>query len=207
MVQWIAGTSDLDRSAAQAGRRAQRLKVESGGAEYGWRRAQGCRELLFVARQVAQGIGQCMLIAPICVSARFAALPELLAPLNPAANRTDTKMDARVWLRAQIAVEELFANSIHHGYGRECDDPVWLSVACSDDSLHVTYADAAMAFDPLSGLKPLSEISMTPLEERHIGGLGRLMVKELAHRCEYRRDNGCNVVLMDFTDSGHTLTE
>lgn len=137
--------------------------------------------------------------ASLCVAARFSALSELLAALEPDSDRAGRKMDAHALLRAQVAIEELFANSIEHGYGRECDEPVWLSATRADDVLCVVYADAAAAFDPFSTLKPLSEIPSIPLEEHRVGGLGRLLVKELAQHCEYRRENGRNVVLLNFS--------
>ncbi len=137
----------------------------------------------------------------IHVSARFSALRELLAPLSAEECRVGGEGQAQSLLRAQLAIEELFANSIHHGYGEESDQLVWLTVDRGDEILHVTYADAAEAFDPFDTLRPSSEISEIPLEDRHVGGLGRLLVRELAQRCEYRREGGRNVTVLEFAIS------
>lgn len=135
------------------------------------------------------------------VSARFSALPELLTALSPQATGCHSAGDVQTLLRAQIAVEELFANSIHHGYGAESDQLVWLTVTHTGTSLHVTYADAADAFDPFESLKPLSEISECNLEERQIGGLGRYLVRDLATHVEHWRETGRNVTAMEFARS------
>lgn len=135
----------------------------------------------------------------LCIPARFSALPQLLAPLAPAAQAVASPALTRTLLRAQLAVEELFANSIHHGYGQESDQPVWLSVALQGDKLKLVYADQAAAFDPLSAIEPPDDNPATPLDGRKVGGLGRLLVRELAGHCAYRRDGERNVTLLEFS--------
>jgi anti-sigma regulatory factor (Ser/Thr protein kinase) len=134
----------------------------------------------------------------ICIPARFSALPQLLAPLAPAAQAVVAPGLTRTLLRAQLAVEELFANSIHHGYGGESDQPVWLSVALQGDALQVTYADQAAAFDPFAAIEPPDDNPATPVDGRKVGGLGRLLVRELAGRCAYKREEGRNVTVLEF---------
>jgi anti-sigma regulatory factor (Ser/Thr protein kinase) len=134
----------------------------------------------------------------ICIPARLSALPQLLAPLAPAAQAVVAPGLTRTLLRAQLAVEELFANSIHHGYGGESDQPVWLSVALQGDALQVTYADQAAAFDPFAAIEPPDDNPATPVDSRKIGGLGRLLVRELAARCAYRREGKRNVIRLEF---------
>ncbi|MDP2440704.1 ATP-binding protein [Rhodoferax sp.] len=137
----------------------------------------------------------------ICIPARFSALPQLLAPLAPLAPAAQAVVApglTRTLLRAQLAVEELFANSIHHGYGGESDQPVWLSVALQGDTLQVTYADQAAAFDPFAAIEPPDDNPATPVDSRKIGGLGRLLIRELAARCGYRREGKRNVIRLEF---------
>ena len=134
----------------------------------------------------------------ICIPARFAALPQLLAPLAPAAQGVESPGLTRTLLRAQLAVEELFANSIHHGYGEESDQPVWLSVALQGDTLQVVYIDQAAAFDPFASIEPPDDDPATPVDGRKLGGLGRLLVRELAGHCAYKREGGRNVIRLEF---------
>jgi anti-sigma regulatory factor (Ser/Thr protein kinase) len=137
----------------------------------------------------------------LCIPARFSALPQRLAPLAPLAPAAQAVVApglTRTLLRAQLAVEELFANSIHHGYGEESDQPVWLSVSLQGDTLQVTYADQAAAFDPFAAIEPLDGNPATPVDGRKVGGLGRLLVRELAGRCAYKREEGRNVTVLEF---------
>lgn len=135
----------------------------------------------------------------ICIPARFSALGQLLAPLAPAAQPVASPELSRTLLRAQLAVEELFANSIHHGYGQESDQPVWLSVSLQGASLQLVYADQAAAFDPFAGIQTPNDDPAAPLDGRKVGGLGRLLVRELAGHCAYRRDGGRNVTTLEFS--------
>lgn len=134
----------------------------------------------------------------ICIPARFSALPQLLAPLAPAAQAVVSPGLTQTLLRAQVAVEELFANSIHHGYGEESDQPVWLSVALQGDTLRVVYADQAAAFDPFAAIEPPNDDPTTSVDDRKLGGLGRLLVRELANHCTYQREDGRNVTRLEF---------
>lgn len=134
----------------------------------------------------------------ICIPARFSALPQLLAPLAPSAHAPASPELIQTLLRAQLAVEELFANSIHHGYGQESDQPVWLTVTLQGATLHVVYADQAAAFDPFSAIETPADDPATPVDGRKVGGLGRLLVRELTLRYAYRRDGERNVTLLEF---------
>jgi len=137
-------------------------------------------------------------IDSICVSARFSALPQLLAPLSPSASWVANPQDAKTLLQAQIAVEELFANSIHHGYGGESDQPVWLSVEQDGATLRVVYVDQAQEFDPFSSINDHDDEPDATVEKRLVGGLGRLLVRELARNCTYAREADRNVTQLEF---------
>ena len=134
----------------------------------------------------------------ICIPARFSALPQLLAPLAPEAHAPASPELIQMLLRAQLAVEELFANSIHHGYGQESDQPVWLTVTLQGATLQVVYADQAAAFNPLSAIETPDDDPATPVDGRKVGGLGRLLVRELARHCAYRREGERNVTQLEF---------
>jgi anti-sigma regulatory factor (Ser/Thr protein kinase) len=131
--------------------------------------------------------------------ASFSALPSLLAFI---AEKATADVDAATLLRAQTAVEELFANSIHHGYGQESDAPVWLDVSLTADVLCIEYADAAPAFDPLAGLDISAHVIDDDGESARIGGVGRHLVRGLADQSSYRRtgtdENGRNEVSLAF---------
>jgi anti-sigma regulatory factor (Ser/Thr protein kinase) len=130
----------------------------------------------------------------VCVPARFSALPDLLASLDTLALGPE---GVATVLRARLAVEELFTNTIQHGYGCESDSPVWLKVQRSGDTLRVVYTDMADAFDPLQAGAPRTAAGAVA-SEHEIGGLGHLLVMGLARHCSYTRASDRNVTLLEF---------
>lgn len=135
-------------------------------------------------------------VGSVQVAAKFSALASLLGPLNT--EQALVAVDRNTLLRAQTAVEELFANSVHHGYGGESEQPVWLTVQSQGTALNVIYADAAAAFDPFASLQALTEVERIGLDAGRVGGLGRLLVSELADRCIYQYRDGRNVTALEF---------
>ncbi len=127
--------------------------------------------------------------------ARFSELPALLSYLVEAAQG----MTGETLLRASLAVEELFTNSIHHGYGGESDRPVWLAVECLPAGLRIHYADAASPFDPLTG-DPAGLVGDDHVTRR-VGGLGRVLIRDMAQASRYRYADGRNEVTLDYLSS------
>jgi len=134
----------------------------------------------------------------ICVAAQFSALPQLLAPLAPDALWVSAPHEGQTLLRAQLAVEELFANSVHHGYGGESESPVWLTIERDTTVLRIIYSDQAAAFDPFTAIKTPTDDPGASLEGREVGGVGRLLVRELARRSSYARMSDRNVTTLEF---------
>lgn len=131
--------------------------------------------------------------SPPSFPARFASLADVLASIDTACAAAGIADNVR--LRAELAIEELFANTIHYGYGGEGDRPVWIDVHGSADGLEIEYRDAGPAFNPL---EPSATDIDAPPDEREVGGLGRLLVRELTTRCGYRREDNENIVCLLF---------
>jgi anti-sigma regulatory factor (Ser/Thr protein kinase) len=123
-------------------------------------------------------------------------LADLLALISSGLSRVGSDFDHKVPFRAYLAVEELFANTIHHGYGKESDAQVWLTVEIDASSLRITYVDAAAEFDPFAG--NFDSVAAEGIEDQRVGGLGRLLIKETAYRCAYRREAGRNIVTLEY---------
>lgn len=96
-------------------------------------------------------------------------------------------------LRLTFIVEELFTNSALHGYGGECDAPIWVGLDGAGSAVELTYEDAAPAYDPLERLKEgyAAPIAST-VSGRPIGGLGVFLVAQLAQAARYQRVEGRN---------------
>jgi anti-sigma regulatory factor (Ser/Thr protein kinase) len=122
--------------------------------------------------------------------ARMSALPAILGCVREACREAGIVPPAA--LRAELAIEELFTNTVRHGYKEECDHPVWLHALASPGTLCLTYQDAAGEFDPL-GLPPAGEGAVAC-----IGGLGIRLVRGVATGMGYRRDEGRNTLTLLF---------
>lgn len=129
-------------------------------------------------------------------AARLDHLPQLIAHVREVCRAGSLTPAAT--LRVELAVEELFTNTVHHGYGADCDEPVWLHLEVAPGELWLHYADAAPPFDLLAHVARLEEA----VSERAIGGLGVHLVRELANEITYRRAEDRNVLTLLFRVSG-----
>lgn len=98
-------------------------------------------------------------------------------------------------LGLQLALEEIVANVIKHGYrdGQPHKFTVDLS-SVSPDRIRAVITDDAPAYDPFSR----AEVDITlPLEDRPIGGLGVHLVKKLMDVSRYERLDGKNLLTIE----------
>ena len=54
-------------------------------------------------------------------------------------------------LRVVLLLEELFTNTVTHGYADAGEGLVWVTLALGTGVIEITYEDAGPAFDPLTG--------------------------------------------------------
>ncbi len=128
----------------------------------------------------------------------MSALAELLACARSAC--ADACLEQPMVRRIELALEELFTNTVRHGYCRECDSPVWLEAIACPGELRLVYQDAAPAFDPLQYL-PEPDPSCL---DRAPGGLGLHIARCLADAMAYQRIGDRNVITLVFTPAGPT---
>lgn len=123
-------------------------------------------------------------------AARRSALPAAAAFVDAfcARNRIG-RADA---LRLTLVVEELFTNSITHGYGAESDAPIEMALAAAPGEIALLYEDAAPPYDPLSQYAGAPGHLLATVESRPAGGLGIHLVRELAASARYAREDGRN---------------
>ena len=79
-------------------------------------------------------------------------------------------------LRLNLVLEELFVNSIQHGYRGDCDAPIWVTLDARPHAVQITFEDTAPPFNPFAHL---------PNPQQKIGGLGVLLTRELATGRDY----------------------
>ncbi|MGQ0545907.1 MAG: ATP-binding protein [Betaproteobacteria bacterium] len=95
-------------------------------------------------------------------------------------------------LRLNLVLEELFTNTIRHGYRDGNDAPVWISLSRAAGGLRIVYEDGAPPFNPYVWLAAATSSGPQPL--RRPGGLGILLTRELAASREYAYVFGRNSI-------------
>jgi serine/threonine-protein kinase RsbW len=131
--------------------------------------------------------------------ARHASLPALLAPIAAACEAAG--LPTIMALRAELATEELFANTVMHGYGGESDALVWLRVEpAGPQGLTIEYQDACPPFNPLVERTDAATAAL-PRTHGLPGGLGRLLLTASASQAIYERREEKNCTRLHFAPS------
>lgn len=129
---------------------------------------------------------------------RFEAGLERFHDLRDYAERycADAGIDREVSGRLVLVLEELFANTVEHGYrqaaGNAPDKPVWLTLTAAGNGIEVIYEDAAPAHDPFS--KAVAPDYTGPVDSWQIGGVGVALVIKLGRNVSYDRSRDRNCI-------------
>jgi anti-sigma regulatory factor (Ser/Thr protein kinase) len=110
-------------------------------------------------------------------------LPALLALADDACAAAGA--DAAASYAVRLAVEEVVANIIAHGYGPHRQGPVTLIVAWDRHRVRLDIRDRAPRFEPAKVPAPDLESSW---ESRNPGGIGWALVNQLMDSVEHRYD-------------------
>ena len=95
-------------------------------------------------------------------------------------------------LRLTLIIEELFTNTVEHGYRGESDAPISIGLTLTGGGVAVLYEDSAPHYDPLARLSGAPANITRPAESRPIGGLGMYLVGQLIECSSYVYEDGCN---------------
>jgi serine/threonine-protein kinase RsbW len=98
-----------------------------------------------------------------------------------------TNLSERDLLRLQLVIEELFTNTIMHGYGKECDEPIEIALHAAPGQVTVRYEDEAATYDPARTLAEAQEQLQGPLEQRPVGHLGVHLVAAIVDDMRHTR--------------------
>ena len=96
----------------------------------------------------------------------------------------------------RLAVEEAVVNVIDYAYPAGQDGDIEVRILSDGRILKTVIIDSGVAFDPTA--KEKTDISLSA-EDRQIGGLGILLVRELMDSINYERDNGQNILTLTKT--------
>ena len=129
-------------------------------------------------------------------AARWDVLPQMLERLEALCQ----PCEQHIRLRAITAMEELFTNFILHGAALlpPGSGTIGFGVHATVAALLIHYQDDGMPFNPFEGLETAASHIHLTVEDRPIGGLGRLLVSRLADTARYSRQHPLNCIELEF---------
>ena len=93
----------------------------------------------------------------------------------------------------RLAVEEAVVNVINYAYPTGTEGDITIQILSDGNTLHCQIIDKGRPFDPTAQEK--ADITQSA-EERQVGGLGILLVRELMDSINYERTDGRNVLTL-----------
>lgn len=137
-------------------------------------------------------------------SSRFDARLERFPDLRGYAEQrcAEAGFDRAAVDRLVLVLEELFSNTVQHGYGQLAQEPVertvWLSITPASNRVEVVYEDAGPEYDPFT--RAAAPDYSGPSDSWQIGGLGVALVIRLGRNVRYERLPGRNRICFTMLD-------
>lgn len=103
-------------------------------------------------------------------------------------------LDTATSYKIRLALEEAVVNVINYAYSKTKQGEVIIEMMANDKHLRIIITDSGMHFDPTMAEKPDTTLAV---EERPIGKMGILLMRELMDTINYERINGKNVLRME----------
>ncbi len=95
--------------------------------------------------------------------------------------------------KTELASEEALVNIIEHGYQKN-EGTIEVELHRFGTVIEIVLRDYGPAFNPLE--REISFNPLAPLEERKIGGLGILFIRQYMDEVRYRRERNANVLTL-----------
>ena len=105
----------------------------------------------------------------------------------------ENSLASEVEFDLNLALEELFTNSLNHGGCAGLHNAVWIRLQLADGDVRVEFCDRGNFFDPDAA--PAIDLT-APLERRQAGGLGIHLVRQIVRDLQYQRRGEWNRITM-----------
>ena len=102
-------------------------------------------------------------------------------------------IEASLANKLRLAIEEAVVNVIDYAYPIDQEGTIEVRIMFDGETMKTMIIDSGVAFDPTEKEKADTSLSA---EDRQIGGLGILLVRELMDTINYERVNGQNVLTL-----------
>ena len=106
---------------------------------------------------------------------------------------TETSIASGIMQKMNIILDELLNNTISYGFEDPVGHEIHLTIELNDDHVTIRVSDDGIPFNPFTHIDPDTSLSA---EEREIGGLGVMLVRELTDSHAYQRLSDRNVVTL-----------
>ncbi len=104
-----------------------------------------------------------------------------------------------VTFRLTLALDEIVANVIRHGFDDKREHEIGVRVTVDPDVVTATVEDDGVPYDPRDAPQPDLD---APPDERQPGGLGMHLVRSTMDEVLYRRNDGRNILTMKTSRQG-----
>ena len=118
-------------------------------------------------------------------------VPQLNAFIDSVAQQL--RLDKTMQQQLKLAVEEAVVNVMQYAYPLGTTGDIDVNAQCDGERLKFVISDSGKAFDPTQTAKADTSLSV---EDRPIGGLGILLVRELMDSINYERVDGKNLLTL-----------
>lgn len=106
----------------------------------------------------------------------------------------ELQLDKALSRRIKLAVEEVAVNIMNYAYVADAKGQVKVEAMANGQRLRFILTDSGRAFDPTAVSR--ADTTLT-VEDRPIGGLGILLVRNLMDSINYERINGQNILKIE----------
>lgn len=96
--------------------------------------------------------------------------------------------------KIEIASEETLVNIINHAYQGRVNGVIQINIAINKEGIELKFFDNGPEFNPIEE-KSLTEKNMS-LEERSLGGLGLMMIRQYMDDIVYERKGSVNILTL-----------
>lgn len=100
-------------------------------------------------------------------------------------------------LKVLLIVEELFTNTVIHGYRGESESPVWIAFEPAEKGFTLRYEDAAPPHNPFGEFRPTDTTVL--IAQQPVGGLGLKLIRSLVSNASYEREGERNCIRLTFS--------
>ena len=106
----------------------------------------------------------------------------------------DFSLSPGVVFNITLVLEEAVVNIINYAYPKEKHESIYLSAKLYNDSIVLVLTDTGKEFDPT--MAPETDITLSA-DERPIGGLGIVLIRQIMNEVRYERIDGKNVLTLE----------